>query len=106
MKQEQTIAVGGTTPFSSTTNNKIAGGSHFGLDLLAGFNFFFTDNFALGGEFSWGFHSTKMGGDYTTETSVTSAGTTVTTKGAGNSTVSSAGLRVGSTAGVNASIFF
>jgi hypothetical protein len=104
--QTQDVAVGGTAPFSSKVENKVAGGSHFGLDLLAGFNYFFSDNFALGAEFSWGYHTTKMGGDYSTTSSTTNAGVTVTTSGAGTATVSNGGLRVGSTAGVNASIFF
>jgi hypothetical protein len=106
VNQESTTEVGGTSPVTVNQVNELPGGSSFGFDLLGGFNFFFTDNFALGAEFSWGFHSTKMGGDYTTETSVTNAGTTVITTGSGNSTVGQSGFRVGSTAGVNASVFF
>lgn len=106
VKQEANTEVGGTSPITINQVNSLSGGSSFGIDLLGGFNFFFTDNFALGAEFGWGFHSTKMGGEYTTETSVTNAGTTVTTSGEGTSTVSHSGFRVGSTAGVNASIFW
>jgi hypothetical protein len=106
VKQSSDVAVGGTTPFSSKIENVLPGGSHFGLDLLAGFNYFFTDNFALGAEFSWGYHTTKMGGDYTSTITSTNAGVTTTTTGTGSSTISKGGLRVGSTAGVNASIFF
>jgi opacity protein-like surface antigen len=106
VKQTAESNTGGTSPFSSTVNNSIAGGSSVGFDLLGGFNYFFTDNFALGAEFSWGYHSVKMGGDYTTESSFTSGGVTTTASGAGNATRSQSGFRVGSTAGVNASIFF
>lgn len=106
VKQSQSVEVGGTSPVSGLVENELPGGSHFGFDLLGGFNFFFTDNFALGAEFSWGFHSVKMGGDYTTTTTTTSGGTTVITTGSGNATRGWSGFRVGSTAGVNASVFF
>jgi hypothetical protein len=91
---------------SSTSTTTWAGGSAFGFDLLGGFNFFFTDNFALGAEFSWGFHSANIGGDYTMDASSTVGSTTVNTQAKGSAKTGTSGFRVGSTAGVNASVFF
>lgn len=91
-----------------TTNDmtELDGGMSFGVNALAGFNYFFTDNFALGAEFSWGFNSLSVGGDWTETNSATVGGNTTTTKAIGTSKFSASGLRVGSTSGVNASIFF
>ena len=91
---------------SSTDVIEMAGGSAFGLDLIAGFNYFFTDNFSLGAEFSWGYGTASLGGDYTQNTSNTAGATTVNSEVRGTAKVSAGGLRVGSTTGVNASIFF
>lgn len=94
-------------PATSSTNViEMAGGSAFGIDLLAGFNYFFTDNFSLGAEFSWGYGSASVGGDYTQNTSATAGATTVTGEVRGTAKSGMSGFRVGSTTGVNASIFF
>ncbi|MEM6262195.1 MAG: hypothetical protein AAGI38_06795 [Bacteroidota bacterium] len=45
-----------------TETNKSAGTTSIGFSLLAGFNYFFTDNFAIGAEYSIGFLSTSQGG--------------------------------------------
>ena len=97
------------TPDPVTTTEimtELDGGSTFGINALAGFNYFFTDNFALGGEFSWGFNSMNVGGDWVETTNVTIGGNTTTNERRGSAKTSTSGLRVGSTAGVNASIFF
>lgn len=98
-----------TDPASSTSYSYvIAGGSHFSINLLAGFNYFFSDNFAIGAEMMWGFGSTSTGGDWSFDGSATGGNpsvTTTTTNG-GSSTWKRSGFGVGSTAGVNASIFW
>ena len=82
------------------------GGSAFNVDLLAGFNYFFSDNFAIGAEMSWGFGSVSTGGDYLETTTATAGGTSVTSEQRGAYKWGVSGFRVGSTAGVNASIFW
>ena len=107
IKQDMTIDQTGTVnPNTVQTVREWTGGSSFGIDLLAGFNFFFTDNFALGAEMSWGFGSSSIGGDYVEDITVTTPTITTTTQRKGSNKASSSGFRVGSTAGVNASIFW
>lgn len=83
-----------------------AGGSGFGLDLIAGFNYFFTDNFSIGAEMSWGFGSASIGGEYVENVSTTFGGSTNVTERRGSLKQTQAGFRVGSTAGILASIFW
>jgi hypothetical protein len=103
---EENHSVNSDPAFSSADTYEIAGGSNFGIVLLGGFNYFFSDNFAIGAEMGWGFSSTSVGGDWTSSESATSAGTTTTTNRTGNAKTSTGGFGVGSTAGVNASIFW
>ncbi|MBC8045864.1 MAG: hypothetical protein H7Y00_03665 [Fimbriimonadaceae bacterium] len=86
------------------------GGMGIGLEVLLGFNYFFTDNFAIGAEAGLGFMHTGIGGEWTSDysSSSTSGGTTTTTSSSdrGEMKSSGGGFGVGSTAGVNASIFW
>lgn len=89
----------------------LAGGTSFGAGLLAGFNYFFSDHFALGAELYWGFQSVNMGGDWDDKSTVEYSGPSapanpdpVTSKGTYTSKTS--GFGVGSSAGVTASIFW
>lgn len=89
----------------------LAGGTAFGVNLLAGFNYFFSDNFSLGAEVGWGFQSVNMGGDWDETSTVEYSGPNapddpdpVTNNG--TYTSKNSGFGVGATAGVNASIFW
>lgn len=92
--------------FSVTDNVVWSGGSAWNFDLIGGFNYFFSDNIAIGAEVSWGYMGMGIGGEYTEDVSVTVGGTTTTTKTIGESKTSASGFRVGSTSGVNFSIFW
>jgi opacity protein-like surface antigen len=46
-----------------TTTLEEPGALSFGVNLLGGFNYFFSDNFAIGAEYSLGFIYTSIGGD-------------------------------------------
>ena len=86
------------------------GGMGVALNLLGGFNYFFSDNISIGGEVGVGFGMVNMGGEWTTDFSYssTSGGTTTTTtsadRGEYKSTVS--GLQVNSYGGVNLMIYW
>lgn len=90
----------------NTVMTELAGGSSFGVNLLAGFNYFFSDNFAIGAEMGWGFRSTSVGGDWSQTSTSVVGGTSTTSTSIGNAKSSTSGLGVGSTAGINASIFW
>jgi hypothetical protein len=87
---------------------EIKGGMAFGVNLILGFNYFFSEKIALGAEASWGFNSSTFGGEYsgTRTTTTTSPATTTSkpTKGIVKSGFS--GFSVGSTAGITLSYFF
>ena len=91
---------------SMTATYDISGGSAFGIDLIGGFNYFFSDNFAVGAEMSWGYGSGSVGGEWNSTEVVTNGGTSATVNRTGEEKWSGGGFRVGSTAGVNASIFW
>ena len=86
------------------------GGMGVALNLLGGFNYFFSDNISIGGEVGVGFGMVNMGGEWTTDFSYssTTSGTTTTTtsadRGEYKSTVS--GLQVNSYGGVNLMIYW
>lgn len=87
-------------------NTNYKGGGAWNFDLIGGFNYFFSDYIAIGAEVTWGFSSMGVGGDYTQESEVTAGGTTTTGSDAGSEKTTSSGFRVGSTSGVNLSIFW
>lgn len=83
------------------------GGFGFGVNLFAGFNYFFSDNIAIGAEAGIGFNSVSIGGEYESEyTYSPTPGTPTTTSDNGTIKNSSSGIGVGSTAGVNLSIYW
>lgn len=95
---------------NSTYDVNYPGGMGVALNLLGGFNYFFSDNISIGGEVGVGFGMVNMGGEWTTDFtySSTSGGTTTTTtsadRGEYKSTVS--GLQVNSYGGVNLMIYW
>ncbi|WNJ20502.1 outer membrane beta-barrel protein [Pontibacter sp. G13] len=104
--------VGGEQIASSSINTKTeaAGGMSVGLQLLGGFNYFFSEKIAIGAEYGISFLNTRMGGDV--DVAVTGSAT------AGGATVaissdesyqdleSGFGIESIATGGVNFSIFF
>ena len=95
---------------NSTYDVNYPGGMGVALNLLGGFNYFFSDNISIGGEVGVGFGMVNMGGEWTTDFtySSTTSGTTTTTtsadRGEYKSTVS--GLQVNSYGGVNLMIYW
>ncbi len=98
--------------YSSNSTYDVAypGGLGFALNLVGGFNYFFSDNISIGGEVGLGFGMVKTGGEWTSDfnTSSTVGGTTTTTsssdRGEYKSTVS--GIQVNSTGAVNLIIYW
>lgn len=60
----QTVIRDGVTLFREDISTKLRtdGGFRVGLDLLAGFNYFFGDNFSVGAEYALGFAYSRIGG--------------------------------------------
>ena len=87
---------------------ELAGGTSLGINLIAGFNYFFSNRIAIGAEYSWGFNSSSIGGDWSTTTIDTPANatSTSTTRAVGSNLTSNSGFLVGSTAGITLSYFF
>jgi hypothetical protein len=86
--------------YQTTTKN--SKGMSIGLTPVVGFQYFFAQNFAVGGEFGWGFYtgSTK-GGETTTE------GTGITTTTTKNESKSSAGgLGTSGSGKITVTVFF
>lgn len=87
------------------------GGMALGLNLLTGFNYFFSDNISIGGEVGLGFNFAKIGGDFesTSTVSTTPDGdptvtTTITDDGTVKNSVS--GVNVNSYGGVNLTVYW
>ena len=78
--------------------------------MLVDINFFVSNNFAVGAEISLGFVMINMGGDYsqTDDLEINDNGdiTTDYTETTGMAQFKEMGVRTGSTAGINASIFW
>lgn len=93
-----------------TTRTITPGGLGYGANLVCGFNYFFSDNFAIGAEYMLGYNAVSTGGDNQVSVngftgvpgSITSIGTTTTFTN--KNTNSGAAIR--STAGVNLSVFW
>jgi len=103
-------ATGGTT-HTSKVEKTMGGGMMFGVGAVVGFNYFLSDHFALGAEYTWGFMSQSNGGDVEETTSATngSVGGTSTSSNTTRtyeSKTSTSGLRVGGTGNVHLSIFW
>lgn len=91
---------------TTVNNTSWKGGSAWNFDLIGGFNYFFNDYVAIGGEVTWGFMGMGVGGEYTSTTDVTIGGTTTSSTTTGEAKTSNSGFRVGATSGVNFSIFW
>ena len=94
----------------NTVDVSYAGGFAAGLNLIGGFNYFFSDNISIGGEVGLGFGFASTGGDWTqtgTET-LTAGGSTSTSNldAGGTYKVSNSGFRVNSYAGINLTVFW
>ena len=96
-----------------STRQRSDGGFRVGLDLLAGFNYFFTDNFSIGAEYAVGFGYSRMGGTVeTTRTGVRQLSPNASDLEAVNESArftrlnTSTELGVSATGGVNVSIFW
>lgn len=97
-----------TTGGMVETTVDMRGGSSIGVNLIAGFNYFFSNRIAIGAEYSWGFNSSSVGGDWSIVTMDTPAVTkvTTTTREIGSDRTTTAGFAVGSTAGITLTWFF
>lgn len=86
----------------------LAGGISMGLNLIAGFNYFFSHKICIGAEYSWGFMTSSNGGDWRTTIIDTPADSPVstTTNTIGSNILSTTGFAFGSTAGITLSYFF
>lgn len=97
---------------NSTVNSTIdyPGGMGIGLNLVGGFNYFFSDNISIGGEVGFGFNYTGMGGDWSSDTkSVTKVGNTTTTTDVmdqGTYKSTSSGFNVNTYGGVNLIVYW
>ena len=96
-----------------TTTKHTPGGMGFGGNVILGFNYFFTDNFALGAEYTIGTAYTKTGGiaDVTTSGAITQpqAGTSTIVDQPTyeyETTNSDMHTQIRSTGGVNISVFW
>lgn len=98
--------------YSSTFTQDVAypGGIGFGLNLLGGFNYFFSDNISIGGEVGLGFAMMNSGGEWTndTESKFTVGGVTTTTtvNDRGEYKNSMSGINVNSYGGVNLIVYW
>lgn len=95
---------------NSTYDVNYPGGLGVALNLLGGFNYFFSDNISIGGEVGIGFGMVNMGGEWTSDFSYssTTGGTTTTTTSAdrGEYKNTVAGLQVNSYGGVDLIVYW
>lgn len=96
-----------------TTSSQTPGGFGFGGNLLAGFNYFFSDNFAIGAEYMLGLNYLKQGGDYVQSVNgFNTVGfpnpitTVISTNTTYNGTSTGITGKVRSTGGINVSVFW
>lgn len=85
----------------------IPGGFTFGANLIIGFNYFISEQLALGAEYQWGFVSERVGGDFSVVTIEDPiSGATQTSRQVGSNRTTDNGFRMSSTAGITLSYFF
>ncbi len=93
-----------------TTRTRTPGGLGFGGNALIGFNYFFSDNFALGAEYMLGYDMVNTGGEYETSvngfTGVPGNVSPINTVTNHTGTSSSGMGRIRSTGGVNIAVFW
>jgi len=86
---------------------QIDGGFNFGLNFIAGFNYFFAERISIGAEFNLGYLFTSTGGDVSDSRVTTPvSGAQVTDFTSSKSKASSKGFNVNSTGGLMLSFFF
>lgn len=89
--------------YQTTTKN--SKGMSIGLTPVVGFQYFFAQNFAVGGEFGWGFFMNSVkGGETTVESKVGSNTTNTTTTN--NTKSSSSGLGTSGSGRITVTVFF
>lgn len=83
------------------------GGVTLGVNLIAGFNYFFSERISIGAEYNLGYMTSKMGGDFN-ESVVNQpvSGSSTSNFITSERTEKSSGLQINSTAGLMLSFFF
>jgi hypothetical protein len=86
---------------------QIDGGFNFGLNFIAGFNYFFAERISIGAEINLGYMFASSGGDISDSRVTTPvSGAEVTSFSSSKNKASSKGFNVNSTAGLMLSFFF
>jgi len=86
---------------------QIDGGFNFGLNFIAGFNYFFAERISIGAEINLGYLFSSTGGDKSDSRVTTPvSGAEITSFSSSKSKASSKGFNVNSTAGLMLSFFF
>ena len=100
-----TTDVTGTEKIQQIT--QIDGGFNFGLNFIAGFNYFFAERISIGAEINLGYLFSSTGGDVSDSRVKTPvSGAEITSFSSSKSKSSSKGFNVNSTAGLMLSFFF
>jgi outer membrane protein W len=96
--------------FNQNTTTEMKGSFTFGINAIVGFNYFFSDNFAIGAEYKWGFNSTTSGGDYsttgTTSTTISGNSSNTVINNTGSMKNSAGNLNVAGMGGLNLNVYF
>ena len=100
-----TVDTNGTSTIDINYNKE--GGYLFGLNLIAGFNFFFSEKIALGAEYGFGVNTSRYGGDWNKSTVTKPAnGTPSSKREVGSESVNSTKMKMNSMAGIMLSFYF
>jgi len=111
----QTVnAADGVVQTRTNLNSKVVtpGGIAAGASLLAGFNYFFSDNFAIGAEYELGFALRSVGGTATSsengfiQLAPGTSATAIDTQTEFEATSTTTTMGIGTTGGVNISVFW
>jgi len=101
---------GNSSNYTQNITMEKGGSFTFGINALVGFNYFFSDNFAIGAEYKWGFNSTSTGGDFsttgTTSTSINGNTTNTVINKTGSMKKSAGNLNVAGMGGLNLNVYF
>jgi len=101
---------GNSSNYTQNITMEKGGSFTFGINALVGFNYFFSDNFAIGAEYKWGFNSTSTGGDFSTtgtiSTSVNGNTTNTVINNTGSMKSSAGNLKVAGMGGLNLNVYF
>jgi outer membrane protein W len=101
---------GNSSNYTQNMTMEKGGSFTFGINALVGFNYFFSDNFAIGAEYKWGFTSKTSGGDFsttgTTSTSINGNTTNTVINQTGSMKNSAGNLNVAGMGGLNLNVYF